>query len=155
MSGNRSIRIDGVTLTTGNTKMGRVLNISLPPVLTCDHNLPCYQKGCYAMRSAYNMYPEVRNAWDGNYAVWKASWSMYGNAVRKAVAKIRPTLSWIPRMIGRGKIRAAASRAPLAPRRTNVAPISSEPAAITSTPKPSEMAMAPKALSGCTGMGSR
>jgi len=72
-----------------------------------------------------------------------------------SLAKIRPTLSWIPRMIGRGKIRAAASRAPLAPRRTNVAPISSEPAAITSTPKPSEMAMAPKALSGCTGMGSR
>ena len=92
MSGTRSIKIDGLTLTTGNTKMGRVLNISLPPVLTCDHNLPCYQKGCYALRSAYNLHPEVRNAWDGNYAVWKASWSMYGNAVRKAVAKLRPTL---------------------------------------------------------------
>lgn len=92
MSGNRSIRIDGVTLTTGNTKMGRVLNISLPPPLTCSHTLPCYVKGCYAMRSAYNLYPKVRKAWDGNLQVWKEGFDIYRNAISIAIFKIKPEL---------------------------------------------------------------
>lgn len=92
VSGNRSIRIDGVTLTTGNTKMGRVLNISLPPPRTCSHVLPCYVKGCYAMRSAYNLYSEVRKAWDGNIEVWDASRSRYCDAVNAAIDKVKPDL---------------------------------------------------------------
>ena len=92
MSGSSSIKIEGLTLTRGNTKMGRVLNISLPPPLTCDLSLPCYRKGCYAMRSAYKMYSEVRRAWDGNHAVWRASRSLYEHAVVTAIAKAKPKL---------------------------------------------------------------
>ena len=89
---NGSIKIGGVTLTRGNTKLGRVLNLSLPPPKTCDHSLPCYKGGCYALRSCYNLYPEVRKAWDGNWRAWKKHGLGFFESVHEAVAKVRPEL---------------------------------------------------------------
>ena len=89
----KSIRTGGLTLTTGNTKLGRVLNISLPPPASCDLTMPCFAKGCYAMRSCYGLYPEVRTAWDGNMRVWREGGPLgYFSAVREAVAKAKPEL---------------------------------------------------------------
>ena len=90
---NGSIKIDGVTLTRGNTKLGKVLNISLPPPKTCDHNLPCYKGGCYALRSCYNLYPEVREAWDGNWNAWKTLGAgAFAEALATAVFKAKADL---------------------------------------------------------------
>lgn len=58
-----------ITISKGNTKLGKLPNISLPPVITCRPGVPC-TKDCYAMKS-YRMYPNVRKAWDGNLAVYK------------------------------------------------------------------------------------
>ena len=57
-------------ISEGNSKIGAVPNISLPPGLSCAPCVPCFGDGCYAMK-AYRMYPNVRTAWDGNLALWR------------------------------------------------------------------------------------
>lgn len=48
----------------GNTKIGRIPNVSLSPRVGCVDGIPCADK-CYAMK-AYRQYPNVRRAWDYN-----------------------------------------------------------------------------------------
>ena len=90
----RSVKEGGLTLTDGNGKLGRVMNISLPPRLSCDTSMPCFSaRRCYALRHAYLPYKEVRAAWDGNYAVWcREGPAAYFGAVKKAVAGRRPAM---------------------------------------------------------------
>ena len=64
-----------VYVSNGNGKMGKVMNLSLPPVLSCRDDAPCV-KDCYAMKS-YRMYPVVRNAWDSNLKIWKGDKEYY------------------------------------------------------------------------------
>lgn len=63
--------LDGVRLkiSPGNSKLGPVPNISLPPILTCRDDAPCV-KDCYA-KQFFIMYPNVRNAWSKNYHLYK------------------------------------------------------------------------------------
>lgn len=53
-----------LTISSGNTKLGKIPNLSLPPGLSCRPDAPC-KIDCYANK-AYRMYPSVRNAWGGN-----------------------------------------------------------------------------------------
>ena len=53
-----------ITISNGNTKLGKVYNISVPPVLTCPKGIPCV-KDCYALK-AWKQYPPARAAWQGN-----------------------------------------------------------------------------------------
>lgn len=88
-----SIKIGGLTMTRGNSKMGQVLNLSLPPPKSCDTSLPCFTGGCYAMKSCYNLYPEVRKAWDGNWQVWEEQgFGAYFNGIAESIKKARPAL---------------------------------------------------------------
>jgi len=64
-----------VTISRSNMKIGRTMNISLPPIVTCRKNVPCAEL-CYAMK-AYRMYPGVRASWDGNLAAYKQHASGY------------------------------------------------------------------------------
>ena len=59
-----------ITITDGNTKLGKVHNISLPPgpTGTCRADAPC-AKRCYAMKS-WRMYPDTREAWQANLDAW-------------------------------------------------------------------------------------
>lgn len=57
-------------LSQGNMKIGRIWNISLPMGQTCPSGVPCL-KECYAMK-AWKQYPNVRDAWKGNYAFFLA-----------------------------------------------------------------------------------
>ncbi len=41
-----------VTITSGNSKMGAVYNISMPVRTTCRANVPCL-KGCYGLKGFY------------------------------------------------------------------------------------------------------
>lgn len=92
MSNSSSVKVGGLTLSRGNTKMGKVLNISLPPPRSCDTSLPCFKKGCYAMRTAYNLYPDVRKAWNGNMDSWDSSAYDYRKAIVQGIQKVKPAL---------------------------------------------------------------
>ena len=54
-------------ISDGNSKVGRIPNISLTPGRTCSAEAcrTCLAGGCYAMKS-YRMYPSVRRSWDAN-----------------------------------------------------------------------------------------
>jgi len=53
-----------VSLSPGNSKLGRIWSISLPPLVTCAVDAPC-RKHCYA-RFCYCLYPNTKKAWDNN-----------------------------------------------------------------------------------------
>ncbi len=53
------------TISDQNSKLGKIPNVSLPPIKACKQGVPC-SKDCYALKS-YRMYPPVRNAWNCNY----------------------------------------------------------------------------------------
>jgi len=57
-------------ISTNGSKVGDVANFSLPPVMTCNHDAPCINDGCYAVK-AYGMYPTSRIAQEVNYALLK------------------------------------------------------------------------------------
>lgn len=56
----------------GNSKLGTIPNISLPPGTTCQKDIPCYNDGCYA-RKFYNLWPACRNAWEHNLQAYNES----------------------------------------------------------------------------------
>lgn len=58
-----------VTISEGNSKIGRIPNVSLPPVVSCPRGVPC-AKQCYAMK-AWRQYANCRKAWDGNLEFYK------------------------------------------------------------------------------------
>lgn len=55
-------------ISKGNSKLGRIPNISFSPVLSCVDDAPCFSD-CYAIK-AWRMYPLVRKSWYGNYSYW-------------------------------------------------------------------------------------
>ena len=61
---------DGMILkiSPGNSKLGNVPNLSLPPITSCRQDVPCHSK-CYAQKF-YRMYPNVRAAWDSNMKLY-------------------------------------------------------------------------------------
>lgn len=74
-----------LTVSQGNRKLGRIPNISLPPVKSCGNDLPCTKK-CYALK-AYRQYPATRAAWDKNYQLWLESPEMYEFALLQHLAR--------------------------------------------------------------------
>ena len=60
-------------VSVGNTKIGRIANINLPPIISCKKGVPCgKEKLCYALK-AYRQYPKTREAWDENYELAKTN----------------------------------------------------------------------------------
>ena len=61
------MKINGITISEGNSKLGTIANFSVTPGRTCSAEAckTCLNGGCYAMKS-YRMYKNVRAAWDGN-----------------------------------------------------------------------------------------
>lgn len=68
-----------IVISSGNTKLGKIANISLPPITTCMSNAPCVDR-CYAMKS-YKMYPNVREAWNKNWRLAIANPVSYFNQI--------------------------------------------------------------------------
>lgn len=54
-----------IKLSEKNSKLGKVLNVSLAPVTGCRPGVPCADGACYALK-AYRMYKQTRAAWDHN-----------------------------------------------------------------------------------------
>lgn len=72
----------------GNTKIGNTANISLPPVSGCVNSLLCQDK-CYAVKF-YQMYPEVKRAWDANLKEVTENSNYYFEQVRRYLLRYRP-----------------------------------------------------------------
>lgn len=53
-----------IHISKGNSKIGKIPNISIRPILDCGNCSACKSK-CYAMK-AYRQYPGTRKAWDDN-----------------------------------------------------------------------------------------
>ena len=51
-----------VKISLGNSKLGKVPQVNLPPGVSCVRNIPCFNDGCYAKKS-YRIYPSTREAW--------------------------------------------------------------------------------------------
>ena len=76
-----------VTISNGNSKIGKTINISMPPIEACGKNLPCF-KQCYALKS-YRQYPNVRKAWGGNYEMYKNHPEEFWNQIRTFLNKTK------------------------------------------------------------------
>jgi hypothetical protein len=65
----------------GNTKLGSVSNVSLPPVKTCLNGAPCAEAGeCYALK-AWRQYPNVRACWSHNLECYRTDSELYFDTV--------------------------------------------------------------------------
>ena len=83
-----------LSLRKGNSKLGRIYNISLPPGLTCAKTAKCYEEGCYA-RKFYNLRPQCRNAWDTNYALYLENPEGYFRYIQAVLSLERvPLFRW-------------------------------------------------------------
>ena len=71
--------MDTVKLSKGNSKIGNIWNISLPPGGPACKGAPC-KKQCYAQK-AWKMYPDVRKAWTSNWNLWKRNPALYMRSI--------------------------------------------------------------------------
>jgi hypothetical protein len=80
-----------VYVSPGNTKLGKVLNVSLPPIITCRCNAPCRNKDCYALK-AWRQYPGTRAAWRGNLEAYQRNADDYFDALVVAFKRSKTRL---------------------------------------------------------------
>ena len=64
-----------MAISRGNSKLGKVPNISLPPVKSCGNCKQC-APDCYALKS-YKQYKNVRASWDYNFDLYKSEPGRY------------------------------------------------------------------------------
>ena len=77
-----------VKISNGNSKLGKIPNISLPPIKACGNCEEC-KKECYALKF-YRMYPSVRNAWSVNWNCYRNNPKEYWNAISEHIGKKKP-----------------------------------------------------------------
>ena len=76
---------DGVSIhiSNGNSKLGAIMNISLPPVVTC-HNCSSCKNYCYAVRT-YNRFTGTAESWNANYLLYLTDPVTYFEEISAAV----------------------------------------------------------------------
>lgn len=80
-----------IHISTGNSKLGSIMNISLPPVATC-HNCSGCKHYCYAVRT-YNRFSSTAARWNDNLALFKTNPDRYFSEISKA-AKTQRFFRW-------------------------------------------------------------
>jgi len=80
-----------ISISKGNSKMGAIPSISLPPGLSCkqDPTPPCLNQ-CYA-RQSYVQYPSTRRAWDRNFNHYKKDPADYFKRINGYLQYKQPT----------------------------------------------------------------
>ena len=73
-----------VSISHGNSKMGAIPSVSLPPVTTCPNGVPCAKK-CYATKLC-RIYPTVKKAYQTNLDILNTNAATYWAQVRAAVS---------------------------------------------------------------------
>jgi len=76
-----------VSISNGNSKMGPIPSVSLPPIITCKNCASCSKK-CYAAKLA-RIYKTVREAWDRNLAILNEDRDSYFTQVKAAAMVTR------------------------------------------------------------------
>lgn len=76
-----------VSFSKGNSKMGLIPSVSLPPIITCPKGAPCAKK-CYASKLC-RIYPTVKKAYQNNLDILNEDWGEYWAQVRNAVSMAR------------------------------------------------------------------
>ena len=71
-----------VSISKGNSKLGAIPSVSLPPIKTCVNCATCAKK-CYAAKLC-RIYPSVKKAYDKNYEILKTDRNKYFNQVKAA-----------------------------------------------------------------------
>lgn len=77
---------DPIAIAKGNSKLGKIPNISLPPGITCQ--MRC--KFCYALK--FYKWKSVRKAWDKNYEFYSKYPGIYFLEIEKFLNKYKPIL---------------------------------------------------------------
>lgn len=77
-----------VKISLGNTKMGKIPSVSLPPIKSCGNCNDC-AKHCYAMK-AYRQYPLTKAAYDNNYKLATENREQYFSDIREYLKKNKP-----------------------------------------------------------------
>ena len=72
-----------IHISNGNMKLGAIMNVSLPPVVTC-HNCQSCKNYCYAIRN-YNRLPDTAKAWNDNLKLFHMDPDKYFYEISKAV----------------------------------------------------------------------
>ena len=80
-----------IHISGGNMKLGAIMNISLPPVVTC-HNCASCKHYCYAVRS-YNRFTDTAAGWNENYLLFIADPERYFSEISAAV-KLQRFFRW-------------------------------------------------------------
>jgi len=76
-------------ISKGNNKMGKIPNISLPPIVTCNGCEGTCAGKCYAMKF-YRIYPLAKKAWDSNLAEWQEDSTAYFSSITSQLNQLRP-----------------------------------------------------------------
>ena len=77
-----------IKISSGNSKLGDIPNVSLIPGKDCGNCTSCV-KGCYAVKS-YRQYPNVRTAWGNNSELARKDRESYMNQVRNYLSCNHP-----------------------------------------------------------------
>ena len=80
-----------IHISAGNAKLGSIMNISLPPVVTC-HNCSSCMHYCYAVRS-YNRFTGTAAGWNENYLLFLSDQDRYFSEISAAV-KLQRFFRW-------------------------------------------------------------
>ena len=72
-----------IHISSGNSKLGAIMNISLPPVVTC-HNCSSCKNYCYAVRT-YNRFTGTAESWNENYLLFLTDPVAYFEEISAAV----------------------------------------------------------------------
>lgn len=75
-------------ISKGNSKIGKIWNISLPPIKACIGCADICGKDCYAMK-AYRQYNATREAWDHNFDQAKKDIGSYFQELERALQKYK------------------------------------------------------------------
>lgn len=71
-----------VSISNGNSKMGAIPSVSLPPIITCTNCESCAKK-CYAAKLC-RLRPSVKAAYERNYSILKEDRESYFTQVKAA-----------------------------------------------------------------------
>lgn len=81
-----------ISISNGNSKMGPIPSVSLPPVITCPGCHHCVDKNgkriCYAEK-LYKLWSSVHTAYDRNYEILKSDRNAYFTQVKAAAMTTR------------------------------------------------------------------
>jgi hypothetical protein len=76
-----------ISISNGNTKMGAIPSVSLPPCSTCNPNAPCFKK-CYAVKLA-RRYKTVKTAYERNLDILTRDPALYWAQVKASAITTR------------------------------------------------------------------